>query len=565
VIRLAKTVVVIVFMAAVAVMLPIAINIAENSTPTTEAMQTLNSETHTATLDSGSIYTIITTENSSNGSYSDQIYAISSPIQLGNATRIETETQSEIDSRSVLSTATKIVAANDSLTASRAEADYVCDGIDDQVEIQEAIDALQNTGGTIVLLGGNYNLSDSISCELTNWSHPVQIAGYGAVLTYTGSSGYAINLRLNHSGGIFHQDSIFILEGLTLIGNADCSGGILLDRAQNIVIERLHIKHFTNPTSGQAIRIIDSGDDCSEYNTIRSCNLYNNHIGISVDVVNSAANTRIENTIITLVANPNARGIETSGTFDRSLLSNVVVHMGSATGHRAFSFNGSTKGVVIVSCAMDDHLSTASDQTVLWVGPSASGNLVVVNMSYASRNTNLLPYYVGCNDYSVRFFQGELSDNINIFPDGTFESGVNWLTAFNCTLEGDTSTTKIGEQSLKITCNDAGGSGAGAYYDFPDYARYSGKWVTISLYYKAPTTNSQPQAISIWDGVGSAVYTPTLTKDGSWHYVELRMLVNSGANKLRVNFIVNNAAETDIDDILYISGVYVNEGLEANL
>ena len=42
----------------------------------------------------------------------------------------------------VVRTATKVVAASDALAGSKAMADEVCDGTNDQIEIQAAIDAL---------------------------------------------------------------------------------------------------------------------------------------------------------------------------------------------------------------------------------------------------------------------------------------------------------------------------------------------------------------------------------------------------------------------------------------
>ncbi len=50
--------------------------------------------------------------------------------------------------------ATIVVAASDSLN--KAAANYVCDGVADNVEIQAAIDALPAGGGEVVLLEGNY-------------------------------------------------------------------------------------------------------------------------------------------------------------------------------------------------------------------------------------------------------------------------------------------------------------------------------------------------------------------------------------------------------------------------
>ena len=54
---------------------------------------------------------------------------------------------------------TRIVAASDSLDKDRA--DYICDGVDDHVEIQKALDDVKNFKGTVLLLEGTYNISRS--------------------------------------------------------------------------------------------------------------------------------------------------------------------------------------------------------------------------------------------------------------------------------------------------------------------------------------------------------------------------------------------------------------------
>lgn len=59
--------------------------------------------------------------------------------------------------------ATLVVAASDSLHKERA--DYVCDGVDDQVEIQVAIDTLPAGGGKIVLMEGIYDISEALSAK----------------------------------------------------------------------------------------------------------------------------------------------------------------------------------------------------------------------------------------------------------------------------------------------------------------------------------------------------------------------------------------------------------------
>lgn len=62
--------------------------------------------------------------------------------------------------------ATIVVAASDSSAKSKAQADYVCDGIDDQVEIQAAINALPDAGGKILLLEGRYIKGNSAAIDL---------------------------------------------------------------------------------------------------------------------------------------------------------------------------------------------------------------------------------------------------------------------------------------------------------------------------------------------------------------------------------------------------------------
>ena len=60
-------------------------------------------------------------------------------------------------------TATFVVAASDS--EHKYETDYFCNGTDDHVQIQAAIDALPATGGEVFLLDGTYNVEVSIDMD----------------------------------------------------------------------------------------------------------------------------------------------------------------------------------------------------------------------------------------------------------------------------------------------------------------------------------------------------------------------------------------------------------------
>lgn len=58
--------------------------------------------------------------------------------------------------------ATLVVAASDALDRTRAQADYICDGVADDVEINAALNALPAAGGRVMLSEGTFTLADPI-------------------------------------------------------------------------------------------------------------------------------------------------------------------------------------------------------------------------------------------------------------------------------------------------------------------------------------------------------------------------------------------------------------------
>lgn len=80
-----------------------------------------------------------------------------------------------------------LVAANDTSDIGKAAAHYTCDGTDDDVEIQAAVDYLQSTTlhqGKIVLLEGTFNLSDTITIL-----SEIEIEGLGKQITHLDGAG----------------------------------------------------------------------------------------------------------------------------------------------------------------------------------------------------------------------------------------------------------------------------------------------------------------------------------------------------------------------------------------
>jgi parallel beta-helix repeat protein len=74
--------------------------------------------------------------------------------------------------------ATKIVAANDSLD--KTNADYICDGTADEAEIEAAINALPTSGGRVLLMEGTYYISSSI--DILKSKVTLQGQGHGTVI-----------------------------------------------------------------------------------------------------------------------------------------------------------------------------------------------------------------------------------------------------------------------------------------------------------------------------------------------------------------------------------------------
>lgn len=62
--------------------------------------------------------------------------------------------------------------------------DYVCDGIDDDIQFQGAMNALPATGGRLVVLGGTYNFSNVVTRAIANIS--IEGVGQGTYLTRNG-------------------------------------------------------------------------------------------------------------------------------------------------------------------------------------------------------------------------------------------------------------------------------------------------------------------------------------------------------------------------------------------
>ena len=149
--------------------------------------------------------------------------------------------------------ATLVVAANDAKDPLRA--DYQCDGTDDQVEIQQALDALPTSGGKVILSGGNFNLSGPIRIERDGTTLEGNGTGQRGGATQT-----AIGTKINVSGGDFTEGIIvehatFSIDkpvyGVTLrdflldyTREAGAGPSGILFRSNRGLIDHVHVQRF---------------------------------------------------------------------------------------------------------------------------------------------------------------------------------------------------------------------------------------------------------------------------------------------------------------------------------
>ena len=101
----------------------------------------------------------------------------------------------------------RIVVGNSNAGYAADQCDFLCDGTDDQTEINAAIAALPATGGKVVLLDGAYNITANITVNKAN----VELCGTTASQLTFANTNSAINISITTDNCTVHD--------LTLIGS----------------------------------------------------------------------------------------------------------------------------------------------------------------------------------------------------------------------------------------------------------------------------------------------------------------------------------------------------------
>ncbi len=117
-------------------------------------------------------------------------------------------------------------------------ADFVCDGTDDHVQIQQAIDNLPSGGGSVYLREGTYNIGGTITLD-----NNVALIGSGAgTLLYLANNVNSNVLQATNCGNL-------LVTNLRIWGNSlnnplGDSLGILLENVENSKVVDCWVKDF---------------------------------------------------------------------------------------------------------------------------------------------------------------------------------------------------------------------------------------------------------------------------------------------------------------------------------
>ncbi len=290
------------------------------------------------------------------------------------------------------------------------DCDYLCNGVDDQVEINNALNALPSTGGEIQLLDGVYNITEQI--KITRTYTTIRGNGKNTILKKTS------NFTKNNGGEMISLPSYGTISALVVDGNKNglespAGGGIWANSYSYIT--NIEVRNFVNYGITQRgnygyigessfhdnkdgitlfgsynVRVIgnhvfnnETGINSVEEGTIVSNNtIYDNKIGIDIST-EAGYNTqkvgvhKYSRSIVSsnIIYNNTTYGIESTGlsgygsTFYPSgytIIGNVIYGSSSP-----MYFHSLSKDLIVIGNVLDKSLSV-----------SGSGHYVAYNTVY---------------------------------------------------------------------------------------------------------------------------------------------------------------------------------------
>ncbi len=379
--------------------------------------------------------------------------------------------------------ATKVVAASNTPNGSqRADTGYVCDGTADQVEIQNAIDALGTTGGVVYLLEGTYNISGSINLNTTAPNDS------GKAIIGTGA-GTVLNLIAGTANYIFFASGVnrILISQLmcTKTGIYNCQWAIYFTSVTYSKIDKVWVKNMRQTSSGGGIyletssyntlygNVLDTNDygirliTSSAYNTVSGNTVIQGYYGSGISLVNSSINNTVSGNTI----QGSGTGISISNANINTISGNNVYSSGSCMDVTTASFN-----------AISGNSLTGAGQ-----GPDADGYGIILQTS--SNNNAISGNTIQENGApGIRVYSS--SNNI-ILGNKLHKNGYTNGTACSISIETNSANNLISSNDI----TDTGGTGyairvyAGGSNNYLTGNRYSGSGANASSILIQDTSN----------------------------------------------------------------------------
>jgi len=334
--------------------------------------------------------------------------------------------------------ATRIVAAYNSLGSTledgitscpgdgtpcfNSKADYTCDGVDDQMEIQKAIDDLGTDGGVVYLLEGNYTISFPIVLERTSDANPgdsnKSLIGTGAATVLKGGSiQQVIHIKGYSSAENDYPISHIHITQLRIKGSAGSTYyGIKLKLAQESIINKVWIEGNISgikleessssniissnyiTSTGNYLLFLENGSS----NNIISSNILENGSEGGIQVA-SATNNSENNIVLGNIIRSGGKGIviESDNSYNIVLANNIFQR---SRGIEIYSDYNLISSNIVLNCTdcgiqlnggnynliTSNNIQDTSKEGILFTpGTASSYNNIYGNLIYNSDNDGI--------------------------------------------------------------------------------------------------------------------------------------------------------------------------------
>jgi len=296
--------------------------------------------------------------------------------------------------------ATLIVAASNASARSKRGADYVCDGTDDHVQIQAAIDAVNTLGGGMVYLTEGTFVVGHAANEYSTWYHSIKmksnvtLMGYGATIQIQATPAHDFMLIYGPTATDANVIGV-TLDGLS--SNKGQAATFFNGAFRRARIQNCHIKNFYN----YGIWWDNSGvSDGMILN-----NFLENVRAKSISIHNAPKKCVISGNLI-VDTNATNQGILLDTASEVTVTGNVV----NTTGVGLYMYDS------VLDCVFTGNQFTGTADSVAIVHdgakPDCTGNLFVGNQLKG-------PLYAQCsaNVFRANNITGAVTNTTNIFKD----------------------------------------------------------------------------------------------------------------------------------------------------